>query len=283
MTDNLEHLKFPSRRTVAAARADAKKRARLKGIPLHHALDDIAKENGMNLTWAQAMAYLSSQAQDVSIPDDVFSCDSVTLLAIQKEAKAARKESGRSLQDELIDACRRHKFEDPILAAKTLYATVRQKEVHRVLMGPLIITLSAYGRDLYIDGMPAPNKPAYGYLLSQQVVYGDVTVIEKAKDGDTNMNGYPLNSGWWLCKYSIHEPRVDLSELTLNQVKFIANLFGFEPFMLNSEILSFEINREIDQAPIFESVRMWANAHPRLAAQGKSTYSGDWGGEALRE
>lgn len=281
MTHNNEHLYFPSGRTVAAARADAKKRCRSKEIPLNQALDEIAKENGLGLTWAQSMAYLSEQTQEESTPPGVFSCDSVTLLAIQKAAKAAHKETGRTLEAELIGACRRYGFDDPALAARTLYVSVKKEEVHRVLLGPLLLTLDAGGEDLFINGCYAPTKPTRGYINYDQVVWGDVTVLAEANDGDTDPNGYPLNKGWWLCKYEIGQPRIDLSKATSPQVKYIAHLFGLEPFVIDSEVLRYEGNWNMDQAPIFESVRKWAKAHPRLASQGSSVYLGQWGEKAL--
>lgn len=182
MTTNNEHLKFPSGRTVSAARADAKKRSRLMSTPLSQALDEIVKENGLNSTWAQAMDLLSSKV--IKTPsDDIFSCDSVTLLELQKTAKAACKTSGYELSEELVRVCRNNSFNDPELAAKTLYHTVYQKEVHRILAGPMLLTLSATGNDLYINGTRAPEKPTTGGFLGGQVVYGDVTIIEEGLAG----------------------------------------------------------------------------------------------------
>jgi len=282
MTHNNDHLTFPSGRSVAAARADAKKRCRSKGIPLHQAQDDIVLENGLDLTWAQAMKYLSEQTPETTIPKGVFSCDSVTLLAIQKAAKAVRKTSGRPLADELLDACQRHGFDDPALAASALYVTVSQDEVHRLLVGPLLVKLNAHGNDLFIKGAIAPTKPTRDHVHFQEVVLGHPTIIQETEEGDTMIGGLPVNKGWWLCKYSINEPRVDFSAATVEQVGFFANLLGLTPEVYGSKILRFKPTMSsLVQAPIFGSIRKWAKAHPRLAARGKSVYSGQWGPLAL--
>lgn len=53
---------FPSGRTVNQCKKDSKRLARNEGIPLHEAQDRVACENGMNCSWAEAMATLKKQA-----------------------------------------------------------------------------------------------------------------------------------------------------------------------------------------------------------------------------
>lgn len=56
-------LKFPSGRNVKRAKQDAKALAKREKIPLHHALDEIAKANGSTSNWSQSLASLQiSQA-----------------------------------------------------------------------------------------------------------------------------------------------------------------------------------------------------------------------------
>ncbi|MFZ3088870.1 MAG: hypothetical protein WA123_12490, partial [Methylotenera sp.] len=51
---------FPSGRSLRNCRSDAKRLSRSKNIPLHQALDEIAKNNGMDVPWAKAVSILSS-------------------------------------------------------------------------------------------------------------------------------------------------------------------------------------------------------------------------------
>lgn len=61
-----EHLvRFPSGRTVAQAKKDAKALQASSATPLAHteALNQIARKNGLAMSWAEAMATLSSATQ----------------------------------------------------------------------------------------------------------------------------------------------------------------------------------------------------------------------------
>lgn len=59
--------KFPSGRNVKRAKQDAKALARRKKIPLHQALDEIAKINGSVSNWSKALASLQNE-QPLSNP-----------------------------------------------------------------------------------------------------------------------------------------------------------------------------------------------------------------------
>lgn len=55
---------FPSGRSLTNCRNDAKRLSRSKNIPLHQALDEIAKINGMDVPWAKAMSMLDRSQED---------------------------------------------------------------------------------------------------------------------------------------------------------------------------------------------------------------------------
>lgn len=55
--------KFPSGRSVANCRKDAKRLARQEKIPLNEALDRIASANGILLPWARALSILEGQSR----------------------------------------------------------------------------------------------------------------------------------------------------------------------------------------------------------------------------
>lgn len=53
-----DFLRFPSGATVAQIKKDAKRMAKERAIPLHAALDTLASENGILMSWHKALAYL---------------------------------------------------------------------------------------------------------------------------------------------------------------------------------------------------------------------------------
>jgi len=273
-------LRFPSGITVTQAKKNAKKLAKSESIKLHEAQDRIARENGLDLPWDKAMASLSTDSENNNTKD-VFSCDSITLLAIQKEATEKRKMTGESYSDALVETCRQYGLDNPELAARALFVKVHNREVHRILVGPIILTITVSGQDMYINGGIAPDKPKQSYYWQGQVVYGNVTKLSEARNGDTDRNHFPLNPGWWLCKYSIHEPIIDLSSLSFEQVVFVANFLGYGDKGNKSDWAYFHMGRNLYNSPVFESVKKWCKAHPRLASQGQSSYSGNWGDVAL--
>ncbi len=57
----LEHLFLPSGITVASARREAAMVASTKQIPLSDALDEVAREHCANMTWSQAMDWLTEE------------------------------------------------------------------------------------------------------------------------------------------------------------------------------------------------------------------------------
>lgn len=57
------NLRFPSGRTVAQAKKDAKALASRESLRLHQAQDVIARRNGLKLPWAKALAWLRQQSQ----------------------------------------------------------------------------------------------------------------------------------------------------------------------------------------------------------------------------
>jgi len=61
-------IRFPSGRTVAQAKKDAKRMARAQGLALHEAQDRVAAANGMDCGWAQAMARLDAAGQPAPSP-----------------------------------------------------------------------------------------------------------------------------------------------------------------------------------------------------------------------
>lgn len=54
-TKSNEKLKFPSGRSIYRLKQDAKALARTTCVPLHEALDEVAKANGMTCGWSQAI------------------------------------------------------------------------------------------------------------------------------------------------------------------------------------------------------------------------------------
>lgn len=54
--------KFPSGRTVAQAKKDAKRIAKAEGISLHAAQDRVARDNGVDCSWGEAMARIKAQS-----------------------------------------------------------------------------------------------------------------------------------------------------------------------------------------------------------------------------
>jgi hypothetical protein len=60
----IEQLCFPSSRSVGNCRKDAKRLSKREGIPLHAALDRVAKGNGINLPWASALAVLQGKPEN---------------------------------------------------------------------------------------------------------------------------------------------------------------------------------------------------------------------------
>jgi hypothetical protein len=62
MPSSDDRLKFPSGRTVGNCRKDAKKLARLRGLDLSQALDEVARANGAKKPWHHALVDLRSAA-----------------------------------------------------------------------------------------------------------------------------------------------------------------------------------------------------------------------------
>lgn len=78
---NIESLKFPTGRSVASARKDAKKLSKKDGISLTEAQNKVVTENGFNLPWDRAIEYLRNiyHVQPLSKPlvrtGSIFYCD----------------------------------------------------------------------------------------------------------------------------------------------------------------------------------------------------------------
>ena len=72
--------KFPSGRSVKRAKQDAKVLAKRKKIPLHLALDEIAKINGSVSNWSMALASLQN---DQSLPSTMFTQQLPSPLALE--------------------------------------------------------------------------------------------------------------------------------------------------------------------------------------------------------
>lgn len=72
---DIESLRFPSGRSVGNCRKDAKRLAQLKHIPLSQAQDEVARDNGLSVSWARALATLKAQA--LSSPIDIQSAEMV--------------------------------------------------------------------------------------------------------------------------------------------------------------------------------------------------------------
>jgi len=58
---NIDQLKFPSGRSVGNCRKDAKRQAGASSIPLHQALDEVARKNGADKAWHHALNDLQTQ------------------------------------------------------------------------------------------------------------------------------------------------------------------------------------------------------------------------------
>ena len=72
-TDHTDHLLFPSGRNVKSCRADAKKlksAAKVKGekVSYSKALDLVAAQNGIYLSWHKAIAQIKAEASSPSLP-----------------------------------------------------------------------------------------------------------------------------------------------------------------------------------------------------------------------
>jgi len=59
-----DHLKFPTGRPVGSARNDAKKLSKSEQIPLVAALDSVARSNGSDLPWNEAIPFMQSQGNN---------------------------------------------------------------------------------------------------------------------------------------------------------------------------------------------------------------------------
>jgi hypothetical protein len=278
VTNQFENLKFPSGRPVKSARQDAKKLSREKNIPYSQALDIVCQSNGVDLPWAKAISQLTEQATVKEI--EIFSHESLTLANILKEAKAARKVSGQPLADTLIKVCREYEISNPEQASKAMYLPVTKNEIHRIMAENRILTFRALEKHLILAGYEAPEKPCTSTRYTRHcgwVQYGFATKIEKA-DGKRNALGDTTKEGWWVCKYGLNEPRIDLTSLGDSQIKFIADFFGLRDFISGYDMAH---RKRWDEKPIFESIKKWAQKYPKLAKEGLDSYSGNWGEMAL--
>jgi hypothetical protein len=62
MIFDIEKLKFPSGRTVKRARQDAKEMRKSQNILMADALDHVAKVNGLNCRWSEAIEFIKARA-----------------------------------------------------------------------------------------------------------------------------------------------------------------------------------------------------------------------------
>ncbi len=93
-------IRFPSGKTVEQIKKDAKRRARRQQIPHHQALDELARINGVDLPWAEALLRLfGAPKADIlfSIELDGLS----TIYRLQKNGSWRRLEDGNY---ELLDS-----------------------------------------------------------------------------------------------------------------------------------------------------------------------------------
>ena len=64
--NNNDHLKFPTGRTVARVKKDAKAFKKEQGISHREALDKMARTNGLDMNWSQAISHLRTTRESFS-------------------------------------------------------------------------------------------------------------------------------------------------------------------------------------------------------------------------
>lgn len=85
-------LYFPSGLSLTRAKKDAKKLAKLEGLKLHEAQDRIARENGMNCSWSQAVEILKDDLGDCAYaPKQTFEVIREIFEGLQRLAPADSK------------------------------------------------------------------------------------------------------------------------------------------------------------------------------------------------
>ena len=93
--NNTDHLKFPTRRSVARVKQDAKILKKEQDISHREALNKAARENGLDMDWQQAMTHLKAKSE--SLPYKLS-----TLLNSDWEGNDSLTISAQELADKLI-------------------------------------------------------------------------------------------------------------------------------------------------------------------------------------
>lgn len=274
-----ERLKFPSGRPVAAARKDAKRLSRELKIPLHEALNLVASENGINKPWAEAIGSLEPQTEGHRPPSldpsNVHIFDYETLQGVQKAMRRIAKEKNKPLEMALIDACAEGGFANPEQIARYFYVPTDIKEVMRLIVGPIMLSLVLGSEDgaakLFLQGGPLPTALCKTRAQSShgQVEWSKVNTVWCLKEGAHFENGAETKPGWWICNLGPEEPRIDLTAIDDNLAWYIETFFGvgFTGSPVDSKA--------------FEYVRKWAMAYTEIATARDTWHFPDWGKLAL--
>lgn len=231
------------------------------------------------IEFASILGIMGSRPYDratdfLSTPEGLFLLDGHSVLDLQTEARATAKNSGSSYSEALLNVLAQkesHRAQQN-LAYKTLFWPSSKTEVLRVYASGVLLTLDALDGSLFLNGCKLPVKPSRNRAdMMQQVVYGDVTTLELATSADTGPNGGHINPGWWLCKYGLGEPGIDLTALSSAQVQWIEWYFAIGAGW-----------NGLYMAPAFEQISAWCQLNPRIAMRSSSDYFPNWGPTALR-
>lgn len=117
---------------------------------------------------------------------------------------------------------------------------------------------------------PMLEGPPITLHRRERVDAGDLAICHI---NDKNINH--IKAGWYVCKYGITEPRIDLSALTIEGVCALAYEFGipihYSPELAgNLSIATCYSTRNailFRLSPAFQRIQKWAEAHPTKAKQ----------------
>lgn len=212
--------------------------------------------------------------------DQLISKDCVGLLDIQQEAKFIRKETGEIVANILEELCREKSISDH----RIFYIPVSKNDIHRVMIGNVIINVLSIRNELFIQGYSVPQKIVRSpYSDLGSVAFGNVISIYKI---DKHTSYRARDPGWWLCKYSSGEPRLNLTDLNEMQATAVGRELGLDVIDSGYEHLNHSVYgnvNDVQQTSFFNSLRIWARKYPRRAKNGSGQYFAGWGPLALGE
>jgi hypothetical protein len=246
---------------------------------LSQALDRLARENGMDMSWADAVASLRS---DPMLPGcaSVYAPD---LIEIRKETIKRYKggDFSGSLEQALTEACRSFGYAQPGAVAQLAYVPMIKTCFHVIKAGPMRLQfwvgtnaewVAENDRALHVSGDLIPEK-AYqrdpGYRRPN-VEWGDVTSLEDDPE-DTE-------STWHICKYNISQKRIPLVGADKRMAFFVHEQTGIGGFEFGQKFRRFEAELA---SPTFASLARYAKTRSRLVKGATNVYFPDWGDQAL--